>query len=200
VVPRKRPNGQAPDWTQLYELAAPQAGYFTLAQAREAGYSPPLLAYYVRVGRLERAGRAIFRLSHFPPGEHEDLVVAWLWSERLGIFSHETALMLHELSDALPAHKHLTVPTAWEHRRLRVPAGVVLHYGDVADTDRTWKGPVPLTNALRSILDCSRASAPPTIIEQAIKQGMKRGLFTRKQLQAAFRDTGLRVPTGRVGR
>src|SRR5262245_31363136 len=126
-MPRMRSNGETPSWDRLYELATPQAGYFTLAQSRAAGYSPPLLEYYVREGRVERVARGIFRLAHYPPGDHEDLVVAWLWSERLGVFSHETALMLHELSDALPAKQHITVPSTWQRRRLRVPANLILH-------------------------------------------------------------------------
>jgi CheY-like chemotaxis protein len=31
------------------------------------------------------------RLVHFPAGEHEDLNAVWLWTERVGLFSHETA-------------------------------------------------------------------------------------------------------------
>ena len=27
----------------------------------------------------------------------------WLWSEQAGVFSHQTALALHDLSDILPA-------------------------------------------------------------------------------------------------
>src|SRR5690349_15577310 len=131
-MPRKRSDGQVPDWNSLYEVAAPQAGYFQLAQARAAGYSPPLLEYYVREGRVERVGRGIFRLAHFPPSDHEDLVIAWLWSDRLGVFSHETALLLHELSDALPARQHMTVPSAWARRRLRVPKNLILHFADLA--------------------------------------------------------------------
>lgn len=199
-MPRKPENGQAPDWDRLYELAAPQAGYFTRAQARTAGYSPPLLEYYIREGRAERVGRAIFRMTHFPPGEHEDLVVTWLWSERLGIFSHETALMLHELSDALPAKPHLTVPAAWERRRLRVSEGIVLHFAKVPDDEKAWKGPVPITTPLRSILDCKTANAEPKIILQAVDQGVRRGLFTRTQVRKAFGAGSCSIAEHQAGR
>lgn len=193
-MPRKRPNGRAPDWNQLYELAAPQAGYFQLAQARSAGYSPPLLEYYVRDRRVERVARGIFRLAHYPASEHEDLVVAWLWSDRLGVFSHETALVLHELSDALPAKQHMTVPRAWERRRLRVPVNLVLHYADVAEKDRAWKGPLPVTTPLRTIVDCAAASSPPDLVRQAANQGVKRGLFTREEVRREL-GTGGHVRT-----
>ena len=75
----------------------------TNKQAAEAGYSLPLLQFYVQTGRLERVQRGILRLVHYPPGDNEDLVPLWLWSEQKGAFSHETALMLHDLSDALPS-------------------------------------------------------------------------------------------------
>src|SRR3954468_5580521 len=107
-----------PSWDKLYELAAAQGGYFARSQANAAGYSDPLLHYYVTRRRLERTARGLFRLVHFPPSDDEDLVAAWLWSGRQGVFSHETALRLHLLSDVLPSEKHLTVPLAWRRRRL----------------------------------------------------------------------------------
>lgn len=111
----------------------------------------------MRAGRVLRVRRSIYRLVHFPAGEHEDLVSAWLWSERVGIFSHQTALVLLELSDNLPVNLHLTLPASWRERRLRIPAGLVLHFADVAEADRSWVGPVPVTSAPRAQADCAAA-------------------------------------------
>lgn len=185
-MPRRSSDGRSPDWNILYELAAPQAGYFTLAEGREAGYSPELLQYYVHEGRVERAGRGLFRLTHFPPSDHEDLVVDWLWSGKAGVFSHETALALENLSDALPTERHMTVPSAWHRRRLRTPNGLVLHYDDIGRSDATWKGPVPLTTPLRTVLDCMRVHVEPALVQQAISQALKRGYFSKTDLQAAL--------------
>jgi hypothetical protein len=33
----------------------------------------------------------VYRIVHFPAGEHEDLTTIWLWSDGAGVFSHETA-------------------------------------------------------------------------------------------------------------
>lgn len=189
-MPRKRTDGPAPEWAKLYEMAAAQAGYFQLAQARDAGYSPPLLEYYVREGRVERVARGIFRLAHYPPSDHEDLVVAWLWSDRLGVPSHETALVLHELSDALPAKQHLTVPSGWKSRRLRVPDNLILHFADLAENDKDWKGPLPVTTPLRTVVDCKTAHSPPDLVRQATNQGIKRGLFTREEIRRALDARG----------
>src|SRR5438309_1871106 len=109
-----------PAWQALYDIAASQEGLFTTRQAAAAGYSDPLLAHHQKVGRITRIRRGIYRLVHFPAGEHEDLVAAWLWAESAAVFSHQTALSLHGLSDSLPAHIHLTLPQDWQQRRLRV--------------------------------------------------------------------------------
>ena len=173
-----------PSWDRLFETAVAQAGLVTTGQAAEAGYSPQLLVHYVRIGRLSRVWRGIYRLVHFPRDEHEELVAVWLWSERVGIFSHETVLALQGLSDVLPARVHMTVPTAWRSRRLRVPTDVVLHYADVPQEDRAWFGPVPTTNTRRTLNDCAEASLSPELLQQAARQALRRGLVTKVELDS----------------
>jgi len=175
-----------PDWDRLYETAASQAGYFALGQALEAGYSAPLLQHHIARGRVERVARGIFRLVHFPAGDNEDLVIAWLWSGRVGVFSHETALFLHQLSDALPAIKHLTVPESWARRRLKVPAGVRLYFADVPKADRSWKGPFPVTSPLRTLRDCARDGVSPEVIADAKADALRRGLVAAAHLRRAL--------------
>ncbi|HET7503774.1 MAG TPA: type IV toxin-antitoxin system AbiEi family antitoxin domain-containing protein [Kofleriaceae bacterium] len=171
-----------PSWNQLYETAESQDGLFTTQQAAEAGYSPQLLLHHVLAGRLVRLRRGIYRLVHFPAGEHEELVAAWLWSERAGVVSHQSALALHGLSDVLPAQIHLTLPLAWRRRRLRVPAEVVLHHADAPPDDRAWHGAVPMTGPRRTLSDCARASLAPDLLRQAAQQALRRGLVARGEL------------------
>jgi predicted transcriptional regulator of viral defense system len=177
VAPHPRP-----DWNRLFETAAAQEGLFTTGQAAAAGYSPQLLVHYVRTGKAIRARRGIYRLVHFPAGEHEELVAAWLWSEQAGVVSHQSALALHGLSDALPAQLHLTLPAAWRRRRFRVPPGFVLHHGDVPTADRCWFGPVPTTGARRSLTDCAKEGLSPELLRQAASQALRRGLVARGEL------------------
>jgi predicted transcriptional regulator of viral defense system len=186
-VPRRAPDGQVPSRDALFEAASPQGGFFTLAEAREAGISPQLLQFYLRSARVDRAGRGIFRLRHFPVTfEHEDLIPLWLWSDRRGVFSHATALTLHELSDALPAKHHLTLPGAWKARRLRSPSGLVLHFDDLQPAEQAWMGPVPVTTPLRTIEDAAAGALDEAWIEQASREGARRGLFTRREANAAI--------------
>lgn len=172
-----------PDWDQLFETASSQDGHFTTAQAAAAGYSPQLLAKYLASGRVVRVRRAVYRLVHFPAGDHEDLTVTWLWSRQAGVFSHETALALHDLSDALPAKIHMTLPMGEEHSRREVPRGLVLHFADLKDRDRTWFGAVPVTTPTRTLVDCIDADVAPALVRQATEEGIARGLLTRRDAE-----------------
>jgi predicted transcriptional regulator of viral defense system len=171
-----------PDWDRLFETAGAQEGYFTTQQAADAGYSSQLLLKHIRAGRVARAQRGIYRLVHFPAGEHEELVTAWLWSGQVGVISHQTTLALHGLSDVLPAQVHLTLPREWRHRRFRVPADVVLHHADVPPEDRAWFGAVPTTNPRRTLNDCAREGLSPDLLRQATQQALRRGLVTKAEL------------------
>ena len=176
-----------PDWDRLYETALAQEGHFTTQQSLDAGYSSQLLVKYLNSGKIIRVRRTVYRLKHFPPGQQEDLVAVWLWSDRAGIFSHETALMLHELSDVLPARAHLTVPAKWRRRRLQVPDGVVLHYADVPKGDRAWVGAVPVTSPARALTDCAEDYISPDLLSSAISQALARGMVSRPQATAVER-------------
>jgi predicted transcriptional regulator of viral defense system len=172
-----------PTWQALYDVAASQEGLFTTRQAASAGYSPPLLAHHQKAGRITRVRRGIYRLIHYPPGEHEEVVAAWLWSDSQGVISHQTALSLQALSDVLPAQLHLTLPLAWRQRRVRVPKGLVLHFADVAPEERTWINAVPATSVPRTLNDCAIAGFSPDLLRQAAKQALARGLVTSAELE-----------------
>jgi predicted transcriptional regulator of viral defense system len=178
-----------PDWTTLYTIAAAQEGYFTTKQAATAGYSVPLLCHHVSSGLVAHVRRGIYRLVHFPAGEEEDLVVAWLWSEGKGVVSHDTALALHNLSDLLPSHIHLTLPAIWRRRRFRVPPGLRLHCQDVPPFEITWHGAVPVTAPLRTIRDCFLEHLPPDLLAQGVRDGLARGLFAAADI-ASLQEPG----------
>lgn len=172
----------SPSWNRLYDVASAQDGYFTTQQAADAGYSRQLLRKHIQAGRIDRTRRGIYRLVHFPAGEHEDLTVIWLWSEREGVFSHQTALGLHGLSDVLPSKIHLTLPESWRARRLRVPAGLTLHHAEVSKGERVWIGSIPATNPKRTLDDCARERLAPSLLRQAAREAVERGIVSKDEL------------------
>jgi predicted transcriptional regulator of viral defense system len=181
-----------PDWNRLYEVAAGQEGLFTTQQAAAAGYSPQLLIHHVASGRAVRIRRGIYRIVHFPAGEHEEYISVWLWSEQEGVFSHQTALWLHQLSDAMPSQLHLTVPSAWRRRRFRLPEGLVLDHADVPKQERAWLA-VPVTSVKRTLADCARDDLSPELLRAAARQALQRGAVVAGDLaevKASLRPFG----------
>lgn len=103
---------------RLYEIAEEQGGYFTTKQAAAAGFGQKNHGYHVRTGNWIRERRGIYRLARFPQAERPDLMFWWLWSRNRddmpqGVYSHETALSLYNLSDINPARLHMTVPRSF---------------------------------------------------------------------------------------
>lgn len=166
----------------LFAIAQTQEGYFTTAQAREAGLSDQLLRKHVQNGRFERVMRAIYRLKHYPYTDHEDLIIGWLWSNRLGVFSHQTALSLHNLSDVFPSRYTMTVPPALTTSQRTPPDNLVLRVGKVPPADRSWYGPVLVTSVRRTIEDCIDALVDRLLIEQAIEEAFERGLISPQEI------------------
>ncbi len=162
-------------------------GLFTTRQAERAGYSPQLLNHHARAGRIQRLRRGVFRLVHFPPSDEEPLVEIWLWADRKAVFSHQTALSRHDLSDALPHRVHVTLPTSWSNRRLRVPVGVVLHHRPVSRRALAWVGVLKVTTPERTIEDCIEDHVSPEWVAQAIEQAKARGLVPPPRRARALR-------------
>lgn len=178
--------GGPPDWPELRSLATAQAGHFTTAQAGARGFSEQLLSKHAASGTFERRMRGIYRLADAPTAEHEELVVAWLWSGEIGTISHESALQVHDLSDALPARLHLTVPETERGRRRVVPEAYVLHFADLEEEDRTWIGPIRITNPARTVQDVAANNGDAGLVAQAIEQGIQRQIFRVWDLVAAI--------------
>jgi predicted transcriptional regulator of viral defense system len=173
---------------RLYEIAEGQQGYFTTKQARAAGIVENAHPYHVQTGNWIREHRGIYRLAMFPATDHPDLALWSLWSrnrseETEGVFSHQTALSLHELSDLNPAKLHMTVPRRFR-RNSDIPGILVLHHADLAANDIQTAQGFRFTRPLRTILDLTEAGEVERgFIQQAIRQAVQRGLVTPQQLR-----------------
>lgn len=170
--------GKRNQWDLLYEIAVTQQGYFTAFQAKEAGISSQALQHHVTSGNLKRVQRAIYRVTKFPSSDHEDMIVVWLWTDLSGIFSHETALLMHNLSDALPSKIHVTLPLSWKRRRLKLPPIVITYFDDVMEDGWEWVANIPVTKPLRTLEDCMNSSVSPEFVSQAAEQLILKGGFS----------------------
>jgi predicted transcriptional regulator of viral defense system len=177
---------EAERFDQLFQCAQAQSGFFTTEQANGAGYSRQLLNHHVHAHRVERWHRGVYRLVHFPQqSTREDLVVYWLWSSKDGVFSHETALSIHQLSDALPARVYMTLPRSEARHRRRAPAALVLSYDEISAADRNMIDGVVVTSPARTVNDCARAAVAPELVRQAVEEGRAQGLFGEADIKPA---------------
>ena len=168
--------------TMLYELAEAQAGYFTAAQAREAGLHQVRLAQLYQRGDIERVTRGVYRLTRYPISPLGQYMEAALWPQvrrpdAHAVISHESALAIYGLSDASPAKVHVTLPTGLRIRRA-VPTRLALHYADLTPKDVKQVDGVPVTTAARAIRDAHASHLGPALIRQAIGDGRRTGHLT----------------------
>jgi predicted transcriptional regulator of viral defense system len=167
----------------LYRLAEPQAGYFTAAQAVAAGVSRRILTARAARGDLERIRYGIYRLRRFPPHPFEDVTAACLWAGPDSAASHETALAIHDISDAMPGRIHLTVPRPFRGHL----SGVVVHRAPLPEDEREMRDGVPVTTVARTLRDVVVAG-DHDLLEQAVRYALRREVLTLRQLRRLARD------------
>jgi hypothetical protein len=175
---------------RLFEYAVEQQGFFTTKQAKDAGFAENTHPYHVKARNWIREHRGIYRLAQFPPADRPDLVLWALWSrnrreEVQGVYSHQTALSLHELSDVNPAKIHMTVPETFR-KNSRIPGILVLHYSELTESEVESESGYQFTRPLRTILDViASGELDRSTITQAVQQAFERGLITRRQIRSA---------------
>jgi len=177
------------EWmAKIYPLAESQAGYFTRQQAAEVGVDSARLSRQVAAGRLMRAAPGVYRLVRFPASPHEDLMIAWLQTGPGSVISHDSALALYDLSDALPNEVHVTVPRTASRRR----PGMHLHTQRLASDEVTRRNGMAITSPARTIADLALVGLAEELIAQAVQQALARGLALPDEIVAAGRTRRVR--------
>lgn len=175
---------------RLYAIAEVQQGYFTARQAAEAGFDQRNHPYHVQAANWIRERRGIYRLALFPPADRPDLVIWSLWARdrkgtTQGTFSHETALSIYELSDAMPAKLHMTVPPDFR-RMAPIPKGLALHRGNLTREDIEIRHGYQITRPLRTLADLlEEGRIAPDLLRQAVQEAFERGLIRPAAIQRA---------------
>jgi predicted transcriptional regulator of viral defense system len=180
----------------LFAVAEGQQGYFTSKQATNAGYQLGSQAHHVKSGNWTRVERGIYRLTRFPQSSEEQLVIYALWSRNRegrpeGVYSHQTALSIHELSDANPAKLHMTVPTAFR-RTAKTPNVLVLHRSNLDQKDIELRQGFAVTRPLRTIADLAVSeSTARDLVQQALMEGRRSGVITAREISMLGRNPHL---------
>ncbi len=179
----------------LWRIAAGQRGYFTAAQAREAGYSYQAQRYHAQHGNWLAVDRAIYRFREFAdlPSEGDEQFVRWsLWSRGRAVISHASALAAHDLGVANPSRIHLTVPRAFR----QTTAAVILHRADLAGGDSEGRNGYRVTTPLRALAESAADGEDQDVLESAVSEALERGMITRRKLLHAAQLCGPRSELG----
>lgn len=184
---------------RLMQIAEAQQGFFTAFQAREAGFGRQAQSYNVKMGNWLRVHRGIFRLAFYPSTDRPDLMLWYLWAhdrngQPEGVYSHETAIGIHGLSDLMPSNLHMTVPPTF-HRTV-VPKNLVLHRGQLDAEDIEYLHDVAVTRPIRTNVDMVESqTVSPDILQQALRQALKSGLITKTDLLRLNGDSKAKLYT-----
>ncbi len=182
-----------PDHERLFGIASGQAGYFLTGQARECGFSSPLISHHAQSGRFIRVARGLYRLRDYPSSPREELIAAWLGLAPDAVVSHESALELLGLSDVIPDVIHVSVPR--NRRTLSRRTGVAIHTTTrpLTGSDTIVRGGMRLTGPARTIVDVAETGAAPEQVVRAIAQAIDRGLTTPGRIRGGAHGRGRRV-------
>lgn len=183
---------------ELQSVLKQNGGIVTTAQANEVGVSNERLRLLVHSGDLERVTTGIYVL----PDELTDkMFIVQLRRPKI-IYSHETALFLHELTDRDPINYMVTVPTGYNPTRLREDGFTVftikreLHEIGVTKLTTMFGNSVTVYDMERTICDClrSRNNLDIAVVTDALKRYAKRkdkNLNKLMQMAETFKVTKL---------
>ncbi len=126
---------------KLRALLMQKEGTVTTAEANKIGISNERLRLLVKSGELERAAFGVYVL----PDEFIDkMYIAQLKRPKI-IYSHETALFLHDLTDRDPISYAVTVPAGYNIAQLRKEGFTVFfRHEEPYDLEAGEKNPPPL--------------------------------------------------------
>lgn len=160
---------------ELWDIATAQHGFVTAQQANEAGINKHALQMLLYRGTLERAAHGVYRFPQYPVGEHDQLMLAVLWTRAPeAALSHETALDIYGISDVNPNRIHLTVS---KQRRFRRAGGAdyLVHHESLAPKQIGWWQEIPTVTPTTAIEQCLAYSTPTYLLRQAIERGHAQG-------------------------
>lgn len=180
---------------KLLEIAENQQGYFTCQQAQRCGFSRANFPRKIQAGKwCKEEIHGVYRLTHYPSTQRPELALWTLWSadkqgNPQGIWSHETALDIHGLSDVSPNKLHMSVPRGFR-KRTKIPKNLCLHFVDeIPPSDIEFRQGYRVTTPLRTLSDIIQEGTTQheqielAILDLALQNSLIKGLATIQELE-----------------
>lgn len=179
---------------ELKPILTQNGNTITTAEANAAGISNERLRQLVKRGVLERPTFGVYVLPH----DFVDRMYATQQRRPKIIYSHETALFLHDLTDRDPISYSVTVPTGYNTVKLREEGFTVytikrdLHTVETTEVETMFGHTVRVYSMERTICDClrSRSRMDVTLLTDAFRRYVRRkdkNLNTLMKMAKTFR-------------
>lgn len=162
----------------VIKLLKDNKGILTSGEAREAGVAYKTLQRMYQDGQIEKLGQGLY-MDH---NQMEDEYFLTQYRCRKGIFSHETALYFHDLSDRTPLQLMLTIPSGYNTRLLKEKEkykffyiSEKLHTFGKITMDTPFGHQINVYDKERTICDClkKKNQLDTALVNEAIKRYMK---------------------------
>lgn len=163
---------------ELLSLIKENDGIILTAQANSVGVSNERLRLLVKAKDLEHISFGVYAV---PDGFVDKMFINQIRRPKI-IYSHETALFLHDLSDRDPINYTVTVPTGYNVSRLRASGFNVftikrdLYEIGTIKVETMFGNAVVVYDLERTICDClrSRNQMDIAILSEAMKRYVRR--------------------------
>lgn len=185
---------------KLLRLAEAQNGYFSSRQAQECGFARANFHDKLSSGKWHKEERGIYRLANYPFTDRSELALWMLWSadkqgNPQGIWSHETALDIHGLSDVAPAKLHMSVPRSFR-KGTAIPSNLCLHFVDeIPQSEIEIRQGYRVTTPLRTLADVIQEGTTQqeqiemAILDLAVQKSLIKGLATTLEMETLQKNT-----------
>jgi predicted transcriptional regulator of viral defense system len=164
--------------SKLTQVIAENCGVLTPKQAKAAGISHTSVMRAVKSGKLERVAHGVYEAVDEP----DDPMYAFQVTKHRVVFSHDTALFLHGLTDRDPLSYSVTVPTGYNTKTLKEFGCVVfsikreLYEVGLCKIKTSTGHGLKAYNPERTLCDClrSRSRMDAEVVTEAIKRYSRR--------------------------
>ena len=177
---------------QLDLLLANNGGIVMTSDVLAVGVSKPSFYEYVKIRKLEKVAHGIY----VSPEAWMDAMYVLSLRCKQAVFSHETALFLHDMTDREPTRYSVTVKAGYNPSKLTADGIKVynikkeLHELGVIDAKTHFGHTVPVYDVERTVCDIirSRSNIEAQTFQDALKQYAKRPDKNLRQLMQYARE------------
>ena len=167
---------------KIREFLQDHYGLITRIEARQLGASDDYIRHKLASGAWVAVHRGVLRDTHFPRSYYQDVRAAVLACERVGRVSHQSAGWLLDLMEDEPDSVVLSIPIA-SRRGLRLQGVTIHRSSDLHLSEPTTVRGLPVTNALRTIVDLASVLAPNEL-QKVVDTALRRKTVTVAGLEA----------------